>query len=172
MKPPRPWEQQPHESAKAFAAFKQYCEQGPSRSIRLLGAEQGRGAPTVLHRWSAAHDWQERGRAFDAHLNELATKAEEKAIEAGAGRWLECVQQLRKQEWDVAQRLITKAQSILDQLEDQPGTIGEAARLMDLASKLGRLACGVATEPEQSGAGGGQQQAVVIQIPSNGRDDE
>jgi hypothetical protein len=172
MNQPKPWERQNDESQKAFEAFKQYAEMGAKRSVRQLGVEQGRGSnPSVLQRWSMAHQWVARAAEFDRHIAALALQAEEKAIEGRAGRWAELAEQLRMQEWEIAQRLIEKAKSILDKLEGEAGSLGEAARLIDLASKLGRLACGVATTTDVPAApAGNQQTAVVIQLPSNGRD--
>jgi hypothetical protein len=65
------WEQREKETPQAFAAFESYRGMDPEdRSLAKVGKALGKSAP-LMERWSAAHDWVDRARAWD---NELARK--------------------------------------------------------------------------------------------------
>ena len=70
----RPWEQQKGESAQAFEAFFLYLEMGADRSIRAVSQELGK-SKTLIDRWSRTHNWVERCRAWDNHIQHEAKKA-------------------------------------------------------------------------------------------------
>ena len=74
---PLPFEQQPRESSRAFAAFKVYLGLGPQRSLAAVGQKLGKSR-VVIEGWSSKFDWVSRVRAHGAHLAEV----ERKAIEA------------------------------------------------------------------------------------------
>jgi hypothetical protein len=63
----RPWDQQPNESAKGFAALRTYLELGPERSIPRTARELNR-AESLMWRRSAKYRWRERARAWDAEM--------------------------------------------------------------------------------------------------------
>ena len=56
------FEQQPKESAKAFAAFALYLSMGPERSLAMV-AQKLHKSVTMLGRWSAKFDWPARVQA-------------------------------------------------------------------------------------------------------------
>ena len=70
----RPWERQKGESAQAFEAFSLYLEMGADRSIRAVSQELGK-SKTLIDRWSRTHNWVERCRAWDNHIQHEAKKA-------------------------------------------------------------------------------------------------
>lgn len=70
----RPWERQKGESAQAFEAFFLYLEMGADRSIRAVSQELGK-SKTLIDRWSRTHNWVERCRAWDNHIQHEAKKA-------------------------------------------------------------------------------------------------
>ena len=72
----KPWERQKGESEKAFEAFAAYRDMGPERSLRAVGQQLGK-SKALMERWSVAHDWQERVRAYE---NELDKEARAKAV--------------------------------------------------------------------------------------------
>jgi hypothetical protein len=78
-----PWEQQPGESARAFAAFSTYRDLGPRRSLRAAAATfYGRTSASSerqLDKWSRAFHWIERASAWDRHLDAQARIAQEEA---------------------------------------------------------------------------------------------
>jgi len=58
-------------------------------------------------------------------------------------------EQLREQEWDTSQKLIRAAVILLERIRKRPGqeaSFAEITRMLDLASRLGRLATGLETE--------------------------
>jgi hypothetical protein len=65
-------QQKPQETAKAHAAFLEYCAMGPERSLRKLAEKQGKNRAKTgqianqLAIWSAQHHWQERVKKYDA----------------------------------------------------------------------------------------------------------
>lgn len=70
----QPWERQKGESAQAFEAFFLYLEMGADRSIRAVSQELGK-SKTLIDRWSRTHNWVERCRAWDNHIQHEAKKA-------------------------------------------------------------------------------------------------
>lgn len=64
--PALPWHQQQGEGDKAYQAFEIYRNLGPARSIttveRTLSKSRG-----LISRWSSAHQWVARCRAYDLH---------------------------------------------------------------------------------------------------------
>ena len=64
-----PWERQPGETLRAFAAFKLFRDLGRSRSIaeaaRLLGIFY-----SVAQKWSSKREWKTRCAAWDAHRDQ------------------------------------------------------------------------------------------------------
>src|SRR5437660_1461972 len=81
-----PYERQPGESDRAFAAFCCYRDLGPKRSLdevgkRLYGGQSGRkrAATGRVQEWSSNWQWRERVAAWDAHLDQQTREAQEKA---------------------------------------------------------------------------------------------
>jgi len=72
-----PFEQQPRESAKAFAAFKAYLDMGPERSLEAVGQKLGKSL-VLIERWSSRWHWAERVQAHAAHLAEVERRAIER----------------------------------------------------------------------------------------------
>ena len=76
---PLPFEQQPRESAKAFAAFSLYLSLGAERSTAAVAKELAK-SEQLVRRWSAKFGWTDRVAAHAAHLAVI----ERGAIEAAA----------------------------------------------------------------------------------------
>lgn len=73
------WERQKGESAKAFEAFKTYCDLGASRSYKKVSELLGK-SEVLMYRWSSRWDWKERARLYDNHLVELETEEKRQAV--------------------------------------------------------------------------------------------
>jgi hypothetical protein len=146
---PMTFEQQPKESAKAFAAFKSYLEHGPERSLALVADKVGK-SKTMIERWSRKFDWPARVQAHAAHLADIERKtAEALAVQAGTD-WAKRQEQHREDEWQTRSELIALAREAIDRWKKNParcGTLEGIARLLDLASKLGRISSGLSLEP-------------------------
>lgn len=82
MAEPLPFEQQPGETPRAFAAFVRYRDMGPQRSIdRARGGSPGI-QPDITrspswHKWARVHHWVERAQSYDALLDARARHAAE-----------------------------------------------------------------------------------------------
>jgi hypothetical protein len=63
-----PWDQQPRESAKAYAAFSAYLRMDPGdRSTAAVGQELGK-SKGLIDRWSSLWNWLDRCAAFDSSV--------------------------------------------------------------------------------------------------------
>lgn len=152
-----PFEQQPSESAKAFAAFSVYLNLGPKRSLAAV-AQQLAKSGQLLKRWSARFDWPGRVQAHAAHLAMVEREAQELVTRARAAEWIQRREEHRQEEWDLRGELIVAGRAVLARFKDgaKGATLGDVARALDLASKLGRLASGMATDKtELTGEDGG-----------------
>ena len=92
---PLPFEQQPRESAKAFAAFSLYLSLGAERSTAEVAKKLAKSAHLV-RRWSAKFGWTDRVAAHGAHLAIVEREAVEAAARGKAAEWEKREQQLRE----------------------------------------------------------------------------
>ena len=89
-----PWERQPGESPKAFAAFSVYRDAGPERSVRAVSRELAKSIP-LIKRWSSNWDWVERARAWDNDNVRKAKAASEKAVRDMGERHIKIASQVQ-----------------------------------------------------------------------------
>lgn len=142
---PFPFEKQPRESAKAFAAFSLYLSLGAERSTREVGKQLGK-SEGLIERWSAKFNWRNRVAAHAAHLTEVERKALEVAARAKAAEWASREQKLRETEWAMHEAAIAAAKKGLAAYMDREkvyANLADIARMLEIASKLGRLATGL-----------------------------
>lgn len=76
---PNPWDTRPSESAPAYAAFAEYRELGPERSLEAVRLKVGKN-PRLIARWSSNWNWVERARAYDAHLDAVRQSERRQSI--------------------------------------------------------------------------------------------
>ena len=151
------FEQQPQEGAKAFAAFSVYLNLGPARSLGAV-AQKLTKSEQLLKRWSARFDWPSRVQAHAAHYAAVEREATEVLTRTKAAQWLTRQEEHRDEEWALRGELIVAGRAVLARFKDgvKGATLGDIARALDLASKLGRLASGMATDKtELTGEDGG-----------------
>jgi len=145
------FEQQPKESAKAFSAFSAYLNMGPERSTQAVAKALAK-SEQLVRRWSARWNWVERVQAQGAYI--AAVVARGKAVE-----WAKRQQELREREWEMHERCIAAAKRGLDAYmsrEKVYANLSDIARMLEVASKLGRLSSGLATDKtEVTGEDGG-----------------
>lgn len=87
----RAFEQQPGESAKAFAAYKAYRDLGAGRTLKTAAAafygveEATESQHTQLRRWSSRFDWRARVQAYEdwLEMHRLSAIEEHEASKAG-----------------------------------------------------------------------------------------
>jgi uncharacterized protein len=144
----RVFEQQRRESNKAFAAFKTYLEIGPERSLAVVAERVGK-SKTMIERWSRRFDWPARVEAHAAHLADAERRAIEGLALEKAVEWHKVHEALRVAEWQRHKKLVALADEMIARWEKNKakcGTLEGIARVLELASKLGRLAAGLPTE--------------------------
>lgn len=61
----KPWDRQPNETAKAYAAFTIYRDMGSNRTVRAT-AEELTKSEQLIKTWSGKHRWVERVSAWDS----------------------------------------------------------------------------------------------------------
>lgn len=144
---PLPFEQQPREGNKAFAAFKTYLEQGPQRSIRAVGEKLGK-SEGLIERWSAKFDWPARVQAYGAHLAGLEQKAIEGRVIEQAVEWVKMHESVRREAWAEAEETIAMVRKAREEWEANGRTPGweGMARMLELAFKLKQFAAGMPSE--------------------------
>lgn len=144
-------QQQPRESAKAFAAFKTYLELGPERSLATVAEKHGKSR-TMIERWSRRFDWPARVQAHAAHLALVERQAIESLAMEKAVDWSKVHEAVKVAEWQRHKKLIALADEMLARWEKNKakcGTLEGIARVLELATKLGRLAAGMPTEVKE-----------------------
>lgn len=175
----QPWEQQPDESAQAFAAFKLYRDAGASRSVdAAYRASKGlqesiKRAPGRWREWSLVFDWAHRASVYDEYLDGIEQAAREKAAGEQAEKLAAERAQLKRTEFSLAQLLIEKAKTmiefplvrtVVEEKRDKAGNVisqtiinpakwsfRDVVRMFEMGSKLARL--GLDLKPT---AGGGE----------------
>ena len=161
---PLPFEQQPRESAKAFAAFSLYLSLGPERSTREVGKQLGK-SEGLIERWAAKFDWRSRVAAHAGHLAIVEREAIQASARGKAAEWESREQQLRETEWAMHERAIAAAKRGLDAYMEKDkvyANLADIARMLEIASKLGRLATGLGTDGE--GRKGDDLPAMRIEV--------
>jgi len=148
---PLPFEKQPRESDKAFAAFSLYLSLGPERSTREVGKQLGK-SEGLIERWAAKFDWRSRVAAHGAHLAVVERDAIEAAARSKAAEWESREQRLRETEWAMHEQAIAAAKRGLDAYMARDkvyANLADIARMLEIASKLGRLATGLGTDGDR-----------------------
>lgn len=153
-----PFEQLPKEGAKPFAAFAIYLSLGPERSLAVVGQKLGKSVG-LMERWSRRFDWPSRVQAHAAHLAIVEREATEAMARGKAAEWLTRQTEVREREWRLHEKCIAAAEKALDAFMAKStvyANLGDIARIAEIASRLGRLASGMATDKtEISGLDGG-----------------
>jgi hypothetical protein len=155
MSTPKPWEQQPGETERAFLAFFRYLALGDTRSLAKLQEQLGLKGRTKaqLGQWSTKHDWVSRCNAWTQHMMQEHTKAAELAIADVAVDWARRQRDLRERELELANKALRVVELWVDDILRKGKAprmrAAEAAKLLDIASRVGRLATGLHTQREE-----------------------
>ena len=141
------FEQQQKESAKAFAAFSVYLGMGAERSLAKVGQRLGKSG-SLIERWSRRFGWTDRVSEHAAHLAAVEREATEALARGKAAVWLQRREEQAEDEWLWRRELVAAGRKVLKRFteEGKGATLGDVARALELASKLGRLASGMPTE--------------------------
>jgi hypothetical protein len=145
-----PWERQPRESLKAFAAFRAYLEAGPQRSHRGLAQQLGKSG-SLISRWANAHGWTVRIAAWDEFQARQHKASTVEVIAARTERQAE-ISRLH------LEALALPARELLRRLHQNPDLLAnlplqqlmhvnaQAARALKNVVVTERLALGISTE--------------------------
>ena len=161
---PFPFEKQPRESAKAFAAFSLYLSLGAERSTAAVAKELAK-SEQLVRRWSAKFGWTDRVAAHGAHLAIVEREAVEAAARGKAAEWESREQKLRETEWAMHEAAIAAAKKGLAAYMEKDkvyANLADIARMLEIASKLGRLATGLGTDGE--GRKGGDLPGLRVEV--------
>ena len=159
------FEQQPRESNKAFAAFSLYLSLGAERSTREVGKQLGK-SEGLMERWAAKFDWRNRVAAHAAHLATVEREAVEAVVRGKAAEWEQRETQLRETEWAMHESAIAAAKRGLDEYlknEKIHANLADIARMLEIASKLGRLATGL-DKSNGENSGGDRLPALHVEV--------
>jgi len=136
-----PWERQPGETVRAYAAFCVYRDLFPQeRSLRRAAEELAKTDPKsrraeailrVLKAWSAKYRWVERVKAWDDEQDRL-----------NRARQLREIQEMRERHANIAKHLQAKAYERLKRLDPDELEAPDVLRYFVEAARLERLARG------------------------------
>jgi hypothetical protein len=136
----------------AYSAFQRFIASGGVLRPEAMAAETGKVGAT-LRQWYQRHHWVERYQAMSVAQGEAVLQSARRKAERALAEWAERKEQLRATEWTLHLALVEAGQRGLEMLGKGDGErvmeAPDVARLLDLASKLGRLATGLATDSKE-----------------------
>jgi hypothetical protein len=100
----------------------------------------------LIRRWSAKFAWTDRVAAHGAHLAIIEREAVEAVARSKAAEWEKRETQLRETEWSMHEAAIAAAKRGLAAYMEKDkvyANLADIARMLEIASKLGRLATGL-----------------------------
>ena len=100
----------------------------------------------LIERWAAKFDWRNRVAAHAAHLAVVEREAIEATARGKAAEWEKRETQLRETEWSMHEAAIAAAKRGLAAYMEKDkvyANLADIARMLEIASKLGRLATGL-----------------------------
>ncbi len=105
-----------------------------------------------LRRLASRHEWKSRAAAFDNHRANLTSSALDQLLSDEIADWKKRAERFREQEWALHEEMIQAARAAARELREHPGRIkvSDLTKLFDLASILGRRACGMPLDPADS----------------------
>lgn len=112
----------------------------------------------LIERWSSRWQWTERVQAHAQHLAMVEREATEALTRAKAAGWVKRREEHKEEEWQIRCELVEAGRRQLLKFRDgtKGATLGDVARALELASRLGRLASGMETDrTEVTGEDGG-----------------
>lgn len=167
-----PWDRQPGESSKAYFAFTELLRMGGYKPVRgvtglkALARSLGHKLPVTVQTWSSRYRWRERARAYEDHVARIAAAKADLVIADAAIDWAKRQRSIREREFSCAEKALGLIESWLQKVIAAGGVskmrIHDAAKLLEIASRVGRLASGMPTNRDEiTGADGG---AIRVEI--------
>ena len=153
------WERQTGEPPAAWAAFQVYRDLGSGRTIRKAAEQMGR-SPTHLSEYSARFAWQDRSAAWDNELDRLARADTVKNI-----------RRMREKHADLGEEALEKAANALSHLPENLIKAADICRMIEVGSKLERIARGDVGDVVEEREGESLPPVVTFSMPDNRRSD-
>lgn len=125
------WDRQPQEGIKAFEAFSMFRDMGTERKLAIVERELTPSARNWCGKWN----WTKRAEAYDDYILEKARK------EVEIGRVEMAVRQSR-----IGTKMQKLAEKTLDAETLVVESVGELAKLVEVGTRVERLARGESTE--------------------------
>lgn len=154
-----PWERQDGESPQAWRAFQAFRDLGQDRTIRAAAERIDRSRATLV-KYSMDFAWMDRAAAWDREQDRQAQKAQ-----------LAAIKRMRKTHADLGSAMLVKAAKALKSLSDDEIKAGDISRMVEVGSKLERIARGDVGEVIEEREGENLP-VVTFYMPDNGRDTE
>lgn len=151
------WERQPGESAKAYEAFSTYRDMGSDRSLAKVGQALGK-SKAMMEKWSSAHNWVERAKAWDVEQDRILQKQQ-----------MDDIKKMRKRHATIGESMLIKAAQALKKIPIEKITPQDISRMVDVGSKLERISRGDVGDVIEERNGGTAIDPVQIYIPDNNR---
>ncbi len=130
----RPWDKQPGETTKAYAAFVAFKNIEPAFRSQVRVASDLSKSRQQIQRWSSKWNWEERASAYD----------ETQEVELLASR-IEMKKRMDEEHLRIVRHARNKAVQALKDLDPKDLTPSELRHWLDMTLKLERLIMG---EPE------------------------
>ena len=142
------WSLQPNESAADYQLFAAWLQLPPPRRSRKAATASGCSLYR-LRKLSARHNWKTRAAAFDNHRANAASLALDQLLREETLSWKERAERFRLQEWLLHEEMLQAATLAAREIQKRPGraSLNDVVKLYDLASVLGRRACGLPLDP-------------------------
>jgi hypothetical protein len=139
---------------KAAKRLLRYLNLGPQRSLAAVAQKLSKSGQ-LLKRWSTKFEWPARVQAYDGHLAIVEREAAEALARANAAEREKRKQKVLDEEWELHNDAIRAAKVALERFHERGkgATLGDAARMLEIASKLGRLSTGLGEKPEVTDEG-------------------
>jgi hypothetical protein len=142
------WDRLKGETGKAFTAFQRYLAHGAKRSTDTVAHELSKSSEMIC-RWCRKYDWVNRAAAYDGHYEIIRREAVEAVTKSMAMDWVKRQEQHRQDEWEYRNKLVELARVAIERwMNDarRTGSLEGIARILEMASKLGRLSTGMPTD--------------------------
>lgn len=162
-KGPKPWERQPDETSKKYAAFCLYRDMGAEERTYAKVATQVGKSIGYIERLGRENKWRDRVEKWDDEQDRIAREIAQKERNKGIADML-------KRHTDMALSVQTKALKALTKMSDFEMKGSDIKGLLEFATKLERLSRGVAGEIVEERDGGKAESVVQFYMPDNGRD--
>ncbi len=151
--PNHPWNRQPGEPAGDYQLFLTWLRLRPPRHLRPAAVTL-KCPVSRLRKLSAARNWRARARAYDECLANAASQNLDRDLSKETADLRKRAELFRQQEWLLHEEMLAAAWEAIGKIRASKRTpnLSEIVRLLQLASDLGRRACGMPLQSSSSNA--------------------